>query len=99
MDTDGAIGVRELIAELKGVLCVFKAACGNEEMGTADFLGAFDYGITITGVMVGLSELFVCEVGGDVKEGKTFLHYFSELLYHKYDRTLNEKSKIGANLF
>jgi hypothetical protein len=45
---------------------------------------SFHYCFPIALVVFVVSELFVCEVGGDVEEAATLAHYFSELLHHDY---------------
>lgn len=74
MDTNGAIGIREFVAELKGVLCVLETSGCNEEMGAANLLSTFDYFIAVAGMVASSSELFICEVGSDIEERKSFFH-------------------------
>lgn len=62
------------------MFCIFEASCSNQEMGASYLMRSLDHAISITGVMIGLSELFVCEIGCDIKEGKGFLHDLAELL-------------------
>jgi hypothetical protein len=56
------------------MLCIFETSGSDEEMRAAYLLGTFDYAITIAGMMVSSSELFICEVGSDIKERESFLH-------------------------
>jgi hypothetical protein len=45
-------------------------------MGAAHFLCTFDYAVAVARLVIGLSELFVCEVVCDVEKWECFLDCF-----------------------
>jgi hypothetical protein len=49
-------------------------------MGAAYLVSSFDHAFSITGMMVILPELLVCEVGCDIVKWECFFHNFAELL-------------------
>lgn len=67
-----AIGVRVSVAEVEGVLGVFIAACGNQEVRAPNIDGSLYDFVSIRVVMFIGAELLIGEVGCDIKEGPAF---------------------------
>ena len=72
VDSDGAVGIVIAVAEVVRVRGVFKVAGSNEEMRAAYVVGPLNYFIPVFVVVGVVSELLICEVGGDVEEGVDF---------------------------
>ena len=60
---------------------ILKITSCDQQMRTPHLMGSPDNLITILMVVLIVTELLVCEVGGDVEEGKCFGERFCECLH------------------
>ena len=82
MNSNCAVRVLKLFAELVTMSCILQTSCGDQQMRAAHLSSSFYDVFAIIFMMFAGSELLVGEIGGDVKESATFIYHFGELLDH-----------------